>query len=79
MLDLEIARLFAETVNSPLERTSLAGRVELAVSVVALIAQLFITNRLVERFGVAAALVALPPINLAGFLTLAWRPASLRS
>jgi ATP:ADP antiporter, AAA family len=75
MLDLEIARIFAETVSSPLERTALAGRVELTVSVVALIAQLFITNRLVERFGVGAALIALPLINLAGFVTLAVAPS----
>ncbi len=75
VLDFEIARIFAETVSSPLERTQLAGRIELAVSVVSLVAQLFITNRLIERFGLAAALVALPLINVAGFLTLAFAPS----
>jgi ATP:ADP antiporter, AAA family len=75
VLDLEIARIFAATVSSPLERTALAGRVELTVSIVSLAAQLFITTRLVERFGVASALVALPVINIVGFLTLAWAPS----
>ncbi len=75
VLDFEIARIFVETVSSPLERTQLAGRIELVVSVVSLVAQLFITNRLIERFGLGAALVALPLINVAGFLTLAFAPS----
>ncbi len=74
VLDMEIARILAESVNSPLERTKLAGRLEMAVSIGSLAAQLFLTNRLIERFGLAAALVTLPLINLVGFLTLAVAP-----
>ena len=75
VLDLEIARIFADTVSSPLERTQLAGRVEMAVNIGSFAAQLFLTNRLIERFGLTAALVALPLINLVGFLTLALAPS----
>jgi len=75
VLDLEIARLFAESIASPLERTRLAAQMEQAVSVLALLAQLFLTNRLIERFGLAAALVALPAINLVGFVGLALAPS----
>ncbi len=75
VLDLEIARVLGESIASPLERTQLAARIEQVVSVVSLLTQLFVTNRVIERFGLSAALVFLPVINLLGFLGLAFAPS----
>lgn len=75
VLDLEIARVLGESIASPLERTQLAARVEQVVSVLALLTQLFVTNRVIERYGLAAALIFLPVVNLLGFLGLALAPS----
>jgi AAA family ATP:ADP antiporter len=75
VLDLEIARVLGESIASPLERTQLAARIEQAVSLTALLAQLLLTNRLIERLGLFAALGFLPLVNLVGFLGLAFAPS----
>lgn len=75
VLDLEIARVLGESIASPLERTQLAARIEQIVSIVSLVAQLFVTNRLIERYGLAAALIFLPLVNLVGFLGMALAPS----
>lgn len=75
VLDLEIARVLGESIAAPLERTQLAARIEQVVSVLSLLTQLFVTNRVIERYGLTAALVFLPLVNLLGFLGLAIAPS----
>ena len=50
------------------------ARMDLAVNVLTLLTQLFLTGRIVKRLGVGLTLALLPLLSLAGFLTLAMAP-----
>lgn len=55
-------------------RTAFLGRIELAMSVITLILQLFAVGRLTKRAGVAAMIVVVPLFVIAGFLLIAASP-----
>ncbi|HEX4986360.1 MAG TPA: MFS transporter [Burkholderiales bacterium] len=64
------ANIVAVDIPSPGERTALFARIDLAVNVVTLFCQLFVVSRVIGRFGVGAALVALPVAGAFGFLAI---------
>ncbi len=55
-------------------RTIFFARVDLAVNVLTLIIQLFLTSRLLRTWGVAITAASLPIISVLGFAALAWAP-----
>ena len=55
-------------------RTAFFANVDLAVNLLTLLVQLFVTGRLVRRLGVALTLTVLPALSIAGFLTLGLAP-----
>ncbi|MCX7892618.1 MAG: MFS transporter [Burkholderiales bacterium] len=67
LLYFEQTRLVPAAIADPAERTRLFATVDLAVNVLTLGIQFFLTGRLLTRLGVTAMLVALPVLNLAGF------------
>ncbi len=50
------------------------ARIDLAVNILTLLTQLFLTGRIVKRLGVGLTLALLPLVSMAGFLTLAVAP-----
>lgn len=75
VLYLEQVRLVAEHLSEPEARTRFFSLMDLATNVGTWLTQLFLTNRLIARWGVVAALAILPVVSLAGFLGLALWPA----
>ncbi len=73
-LYLEQVRLVAEHVSTPEARTRLFSTLDFATNVLTWLTQVLITNRLVSRFGLVAALLFLPIVSLAGFLGIALWP-----
>jgi ATP:ADP antiporter, AAA family len=70
-LYFEQARIVASEISSSSERTAVFALMDLAVNVLTLLAQLFVTGRIVQRLGVAAALAGVPALVAAGFVILA--------
>jgi ATP:ADP antiporter, AAA family len=73
-LYFEQARIMAAEISSSSERTAVFALMDLAVNVLTLLAQLFVTGRIVQRLGVAAALAGVPALVAAGFVILAVLP-----
>ena len=73
-LYLEQVRLVAEHVTTPEARTRLFSLLDFATNILTWLAQVCVTNRVVRRFGLVAALLFLPVISLAGFLGIALWP-----
>jgi AAA family ATP:ADP antiporter len=71
---LELARLVANTYHDSAQRTALFAQVDLAVNVLTLLGQLLLVAKLVEKFGVGAALALLPALGLAGFAVIGLAP-----
>jgi AAA family ATP:ADP antiporter len=69
-LYLEQAKLVSEQIGSAASRTRFFATVDLAVNVIAFLTQLFITGPMVGRFGLAAALIALPFASVVGFVVV---------
>ena len=65
-----VARSFADRAT----RTAFFARVDLAVNVLTLGAQLFLTDRLLRGLGVAVTLTLLPALSMLGFLALGLKP-----
>ncbi|HEY2013175.1 MAG TPA: MFS transporter [Bryobacteraceae bacterium] len=55
-------------------RTAFFANVDLAVNVLTLVVQLFLTGRIFKRLGVAVTLTLLPALSVAGFLLLGTTP-----
>jgi len=73
-LYFEQVRLVAEYVATPAARTRLFSSMDFATNILTWLTQVLITNRLVGRFGLVAALLFLPFISLVGFLGIALWP-----
>jgi AAA family ATP:ADP antiporter len=73
-LFVEQARIIKETVADSAARTAVLARIDLAVNILTLLTQLFLTARVVTRAGVAVALAILPILTIAGFSVLAVVP-----
>jgi len=68
------AEIVAGAFSDPAERTRIFALIDLAVGLSTLVVQLFLTGRLIQRFGVGPALAFMPAVTLAGFLALAVAP-----
>jgi AAA family ATP:ADP antiporter len=68
-------RIVGQTLPNPESRTQLFAKVDLAVNVLALLAQLLVTKRFMARFGVGGLLFAILALNIVGFGWLALVPA----
>jgi ATP:ADP antiporter, AAA family len=71
---LEQARIVGETLADPTQRVQLFARLDLAVSIATILAQVFLTARVLARFGVATAIAVLPTFAGLGLIGLALSP-----
>jgi len=74
LLYLEMARLVADEFTAPGQRTRLFATLDLAVNVLTLLVQVFVTARIFARLGITATLALLPAIAIVGFLMLGAMP-----
>lgn len=70
VLYLEQTALIGREITSPEVRTRLFAGIDLTVNVLTFLTQVWVTNRLVLRFGLAAALLFLPFVSAWGFVAL---------
>lgn len=75
VLYFEQTRLVSEYLDQPEARTRLFSTLDFTTNLLTWITQVFITRRLVSRFGLVAALLFLPAISLLGFLGIALWPS----
>lgn len=71
---LEQSRLVGQTITASAERVAFFASRDLIVGIATLAVQMFGTARIIERFGVTTALIALPLTATAGTLALAYDP-----
>jgi AAA family ATP:ADP antiporter len=71
---LEQTRIVAETLTSQDARVTLFSRIDLAVSILTILAQVLVTGRLLERIGVGVAAAAAPAWATLGLVALAVSP-----
>ena len=74
LIYFEQMRLVADQLKDSAARTRLFAQIDLAVNVLTLLVEIFLTNRLIGRFGVALLLMALPLLNAVGFGALVVAP-----
>jgi ATP:ADP antiporter, AAA family len=70
----EQIRLVAEHLKDSAARTRLFAQIDLVVNTLTLLFEIFLTNRLIGRFGVALLLMVLPLLNVLGFGALVVAP-----
>ncbi len=68
------AAIVSTNFAGPAERTAVFARLDLAVNVLSLLAQAFLTGRLIKWMGVGATLALLPLISVVGFAALGAAP-----
>ncbi|MCP9465014.1 MAG: MFS transporter [Nitrospira sp.] len=73
-LYFEQTKLVAEYLDQPEARTRLFSALDVATNLVTWTTQLFLTKRVIGRWGVVAGLMVLPAISLAGFAGIALWP-----
>jgi len=71
---LEQARIVGETLADRTQRVQLFARLDLAVSIATILAQVFLTARVLERFGITVAIATLPAFAALGLVGLALSP-----
>jgi ATP:ADP antiporter, AAA family len=74
ILYFEQANIVAATIHDAGAQTRIFAVIDLAVGLLSLATQLFVTGKLIERFGVGAAAGALPAVYVVGFAVLALAP-----
>jgi len=74
-LYFEQAHIVRAAFDDPARRTALFAGIDLAVNALTLLAQLFVTARLIARLGLGATLALVPLGLAAGFAVLAVQPA----
>ncbi|MGE0643011.1 MAG: NTP/NDP exchange transporter [Nitrospira sp.] len=73
-LYLEQTRLVSEYLTQPEARTRLFSSLDFVTGLLTWVTQMFITHRVIRRFGLVAPLLFLPLISLAGFMGVALWP-----
>lgn len=68
------ASIVATNFVGPAERTAVFARLDLAVNILSLLAQVFLTGRLLKWLGVGITLALLPLISMVGFASLGTWP-----
>jgi AAA family ATP:ADP antiporter len=74
-LYFEQGRIVTEAFPDTASRTRFFALVDLGVSTLTLLLQVFVTGRLMKRLGIAMALVLLPVASALAFVAVAWSPA----
>ena len=74
VLYMEQTALVGREVPSPEARTRLFAGLDLTVNVLTFLTQVWVTNRLVLRFGLGAALMVLPVVTAVGFAAIVMNP-----
>ncbi len=74
VLYMEQAALVGREIPSPESRTRLFAGLDFIVNVLTFVMQVWVTNRLVLRFGLGAALLVLPVVTAAGFAAIVFSP-----
>ena len=74
LIYFELMRLVADQLKDSAARTRLFAQIDLVVNVLTLLVEIFLTNRLIGRFGVALLLMVLPLLNVVGFGALVVAP-----
>ena len=74
LIYFEQMRLVADQLKDSAARTRLFAQIDLVVNVLTLLVEIFLTNRLIGRFGVALLLMVLPLLNVVGFGALVVAP-----
>src|SRR5262249_25755443 len=69
------AHIVRASFADPARRTTVFALIDLAVNALTIVGQLFITGRMVERFGLPLTLAFLPVVSLVGFAALAVAPS----
>ena len=69
------ASIVAAASDDPAVRTRMFASIDLAVGLLTVAVQFLATGRLIQRFGVGAAVAFLPLVFVFGFAVLAWMPA----
>ncbi|MBI5673803.1 MAG: MFS transporter [Nitrospirae bacterium] len=73
-LYLEQTRLVSEYLDQPEARTRLFSSLDFTTGLLTWLSQIFVTTRVISRFGLVAPLLFLPVISLIGFLGIALWP-----
>ncbi len=73
-LYFEQTRLVSDYLDQPEARTRLFSAIDFTTNLLTWMTQLFLTNRVVGRWGLVAGLMCLPAISAAGFLGIALWP-----
>ncbi len=73
-LYLEQTRLVSEYLDQPEARTRLFSSLDFTTGLLTWLTQMFVTTRVISRFGLVAPLLFLPVISLIGFLGIALWP-----
>lgn len=73
-LYFEQAQLVRAAFDDAAQRTALFARIDLAVNILTITTQVFVTGRILQRVGVPVALAAIPALLVAGFAALALAP-----
>lgn len=68
------AHIVEAAISNSASRTTLFAGIDLFVNVLTVFAQLFITSRVIERFGISFVLLSIPALVAVGFATLALYP-----
>ena len=74
VLYMEQTALVGRAIPSPEARTRLFAGLDFVVNVLTFVMQVWVTNRLVLRFGLGAALLVLPLVTAAGFAAIVLSP-----
>ncbi len=74
LIYFEQIRLVADHLKDSVARTRLFAQIDLVVNTLTLLVEIFLTNRLIGRFGVAFLLMILPLLNALGFGALVVAP-----
>lgn len=74
VLYMEQTALVGREIPSPESRTRLFAGLDFIVNVLTFVMQVWVTNRLVLRFGLGAALLVLPVVTAAGFAAIVSSP-----
>ena len=74
LIYFEQIRVVADQIKDSAARTRLFAQIDLVVNTLTLLVEIFLTNRLIGRFGVAILLMVLPLLNVVGFGALVIAP-----
>ena len=73
-LYFEQAHIVRDAFDDPGRRTAVFAAIDLAVNLLTILLQIFVTARLVSRFGLPVTLALIPGLMIAGFISLAMAP-----